>query len=55
MMFSSPNNRLRPLMLVDWDSCCGRLLAMRVMVILSSDRLPESLSLVMLTLRRWEC
>ena len=37
--------------MVDWDSRCGRLFATSVVLILSSDGLPMSLSLVMLTLR----
>lgn len=53
-MFSSPNNLLRDLVIVDCDSLCGRLLATKVVLILNSDGLPESLSLVMLTLRRSE-
>ena len=52
VMFSSPNNFLRDLVMVDWDFLCGKLLATKVVLILNSDWLPKSLSLVMLTLRR---
>ena len=40
--------------MADWDSRWGRLLATRVVLILSSNKLPMSLSLVMLTFRRSE-
>ena len=53
-MLSLPNNLLRDLVIVDWESFCGKLLATKVVLILSSDGLPKSLFLVMRTLKNEE-
>ena len=53
-MLSSPMSFLSNLVMVDWASRCGRLFATKVVLILSSEGLPVSLSLVALTLSRSE-